>query len=170
MIKAHRFRFLIKQHKDWIYTYAYYFTGDRAEADDITQEAMIRLWQHLDAIQLGSARRWIKKTVRNLCIDSARRRRRITADSDGLDEHPGSLIDPMDRAHDSLLADHIARALTRLPEKHRSVLIMREILDMSYRDISNTLQIPLNSVRVFLWRARSALRETLKKELKDAEI
>ena len=170
MIRAHRFRFLIQQHKNWIYTYAFYFTGDRAEADDITQEAMIRLWRHLDEIKFGSAGRWIKRTVRNLCVDAARRRRRLVIDSESLEDHPGSMIDPMDRAHDSLLADQIARALTLLPEKHRSVLIMREIQDMSYREISTTLQIPLNSTKVFLWRARSALRETLKKELEDAEI
>jgi len=174
MIKTHRFRTLIDKHKEWIFTYAFYFTGDRADAEDVTQEVMLRLWQHLEKIRLGSAGAWIRKTTRNLCIDSRRRRIRYRSDTELADQIPGALDDPIDRTQSSMLSEVIYSALQHLPDKHRSVLIMREIQDMSYREISACLNIPLNSTKVFLWRARSALRrrlsETLKRELQDAEI
>ncbi len=172
-MRTFRFTSIVNQHKDRIFTYSFYFLGNRHDAEDVSQEVLLKAWQHLDEIKIGSAKAWILITTRNLCIDFIRKRKRqgqhitFTA-ADDTDSEPACPVEssPFEIAHAGSLNDQIAKALLLLPETQRSALIMREIQDLTYQDISKALEIPLNSIKVYIMRGRIALREILVKSLK----
>jgi len=173
LMRTLRFTSIVNQYKDRIFTYSCYFLGNRHDAEDVSQEVLLKLWQHLDEIRIGSAKAWILITTRNLCIDFVRRRKRrgqhvtcsAAIDSESEPAGPAELS-PLEMANASSLSEQIAKALLQLPETQRGVLIMREIQDLSYHDISNALKLPLNTVKVYILRGRMALREILAKSLK----
>ncbi len=79
----------------------------------------------------------------------------------------GPEVDPSSAAHNGLMQRQIGVALQRLPELQRSMIIMREIQDMSYQQISSALDMPLNTVKVYIMRGRQSLRKILAYQLKD---
>ncbi len=173
LLRTLRFTSIVNQYKDRIFTYSFYFLGNRHDAEDVSQEVLLKVWQHLDDIKLGSAKAWVLVTTRNLCIDFCRRRKRqarhlTLAAAMDTDAEPAAPVEgsPLEIAQVSSLSEQIAKALLQLPETQRSVLIMREIQDLSYRDISKALEIPLNSIKVYIMRGRMALKAILEKSLK----
>jgi RNA polymerase sigma-70 factor, ECF subfamily len=171
-MKSLRFKILVHAHQKWVYTHAFYFLGNRADAEDVCQEVLLRIWRYLDEIKWDSARPWISKTTRNLCLDVLRRRKHrvgVSAEDETILNLPaeGFEADPSATAHNGLMRQQISEALQRLPELQRSMIIMREIQDMSYHQISAALDMPLNTVKVYILRGRQSLRKILAHQLKD---
>ena len=69
------FKKIVDKHKDWIYSYALYFLGNRMDAEDVTQEVLIRAWQNIDTIHQRKTKAWLTRVTYNLCNDYARRRK-----------------------------------------------------------------------------------------------
>ena len=82
-IKETRYHILIRQYKNLIYGYAFYMMKNRMDADDVTQEVLIKIWKNIDSFNYLSAKSWIMKTTHNLCIDYLRKKKRDTPDSLG---------------------------------------------------------------------------------------
>ena len=174
-IKETRYHILIRQYKDRIYGYSFYMMKNRMDADDVTQEVLIKIWKNIDSFNYLSAKSWIMKTTHNLCIDYLRRRKRETEYNFSVDDVDESLINkdgkkenPLFRIQLMNMKEKIKEALTRLPEKLRSVFILYEIEKFKYREIAKILDMPINSVKVYLLRARKELQKELNKyELQD---
>ncbi len=174
-IKETRYHILIRQYKDRIYGYSFYMMKNRMDADDVTQEVLIKIWKNIDSFNYLSAKSWIMKTTHNLCIDYLRRRKRETEYNFSVDDVDESLINkdgkkenPLFRIQLMNVKEKIKEALTRLPEKLRSVFILYEIEKFKYREIAKILDMPINSVKVYLLRARKELQKELNKyELQD---
>jgi RNA polymerase sigma-70 factor (ECF subfamily) len=162
----------VRRHQKKVFTLASYLLGDPAEAEDVTQEVLIRLWRRgheVDPDRLGS---WLLRVTRNACIDLHRRRGSRPgvvplADGSGsgrevFEDAPG----PEGLARASELGVRIGQALGSLAEPFRSVVILREVQGLSYQEIGEALEIPMSSVRVNLHRGRQRLREQLK-EVRD---
>ena len=152
-----------------VYTLAVYLLANREEAEDVTQEALIRLWRRGHEVLPEKIGPWLVRVTRNACIDAIRRRKggsRVAIDDDaGIELHepaPG----PESLAHASQLGSRILQALDALSEPGRSVVILREIQGLSYQEIGEALEMPMSSVRVTLHRGRRRLREELK-EVRD---
>ena len=168
-----RFKKIVEQHKDRIYSHALYFLGNRPDAEDVTQEVLIRTWKNLDSIYLKTTQAWLMRVTHNLCIDYARRRKSgVTIvqhdDLSILDTKAafsGNGTDPHKDAENSDLRRQIYTALQKLPEHLRSVIMMREINDIKYEEISQALDIPLNSVKVYIHRGRNELKKALDKSI-----
>lgn len=170
MFAEQRYRFLIQQYKNKIYTYSLYMLKNRMDADDVTQEVMIRIWQNIDKFNILAAKTWIIKTTNNLCIDYLRRRTVAVNREFEIDEF---FEDTYSKNHNSenpylithfkMIASKVKEAIQRLPENLRSVFILYEIEEMKYKEISKALDLPINSVKVYLLRARKKLQEELKK-------
>ncbi|MBI5730300.1 MAG: RNA polymerase sigma factor [Ignavibacteriales bacterium] len=170
MFEEQRYRFLIQQYKNKIYTYSLYMLKNRMDADDVTQEVMIRIWQNIDKFNILAAKTWIIKTTNNLCIDYLRRRTVAVNREFEIDEF---FEDTYSKNHNSenpylithfkMIASKVKEAIQRLPENIRSVFILYEIEEMKYKEISKALDLPINSVKVYLLRARKKLQEELKK-------
>ncbi|MDH3593092.1 MAG: RNA polymerase sigma factor, partial [Planctomycetota bacterium] len=155
------YRRALDAHKDRVYGYALRMLGNTAEAEDVAQEALVRLWRHRKKVDgLDAARAWLLRTAQNLCFDRLRQRR--TRPQAVLDEErPGLTLAPDRAAHSGELAKEIGRALERLSHRDRSLVVMREIEGMSYGEIASSLEMPLGTVKATLHRAREKLRKTL---------
>jgi RNA polymerase sigma-70 factor (ECF subfamily) len=156
----------VAAHGRRVFTLSVYLLGDHQEAEDVTQEVLIRLWRwgHKVAPQrIGS---WLLQVTRNACIDQIRKQKGknvllCEGGSDGVEQLWETSPGPERLLSASRLGESIRRALDRLSEPHRSVVILREIQGLSYQEISDVLEMPLHNVRVNLHRGRRKLREEL---------
>ncbi|HHS97477.1 MAG TPA: sigma-70 family RNA polymerase sigma factor [Chloroflexi bacterium] len=151
-----------------IYGYLYRLVGNRQWAEDLTQEAFIRAHQSLN--QLGPPydfKSWIYRIAGNLAIDGLRRYKDEISLPDWdageasapepADEHPEA--DPEQEARREEVRQAVWRALHRLPENYRQILLLRELEGLSYREIAGILGVSLDNVKVTLHRARLAFRD-----------
>jgi len=151
-------------HKDRVHSYATRMLKDTAEAQDVAQEALIRLWQHRSSVDEPGARSWLMRTAHNLCIDRLRKRRVRSEVADGetvvdlqSDDHPG----PQQRVEAGEIGNRIEGALTEMSDLDRAVIVMREIQGLPYDEIAETLGVPLGTLKARLHRARDRLRAQL---------
>ena len=171
-MKRIKFEKYVSRYKDFVYSQAYYFTGNSADAQDITQEVLVKFWHHFESVDSKSTKSWLIKVTRNLCIDHSRKRREIAMarmnpsensgdehfELENIDDSPGPDI-AMERTD---LQMRLKIAIGKLPEKIREAIILREIQGFSYEEIAEALEIPLNSVKVYLHRGRKSLIKILK--------
>lgn len=170
MFKSVKYNYLVKQYKHMIYTYSYYMTRNRMDADDITQDTLIRLWENIELFQEKSTRAWIMRTAHNLCIDLLRRRQKSMVreyhpdmdDDDAVENLGTSDESPEMTVHLRLAAEDIKKALENLSDPLRSVFVLYEIEGFKQREIADILKMPEGTVKVDLMRARKRLQMELK--------
>ena len=157
-------RELYSEHAGALWRYAMRLTGDRARAEDVVQETLLRAWQHPHAFDDSgrSPRAWLFRVARNIIIDERRsvRFRSEVRSPDGSDEFEQGGPDEVDAALDRLL---IADALTHLSPEHRAVIHRSHYLGLTIAQIADDLQIPEGTVKSRLHYALHALRRTLQK-------
>lgn len=158
----------VHRHQDRVYGFARYLLGDPEEARDVTQEVLLRLWHHREAVEEDRLTGWLLRVTRNACIDALRKRRTyqdlVRADAERVGQAASRTPDPEAATEAALFREALERALRQLPEPQRSIVILREIQDCTYEQISEALALPLNTVKVYLHRARKALRNQLREE------
>lgn len=167
--RRRRFDDLVLPHLDAAYNLARWLSGNPAEADDVVQEACLRAFCFFDSFRGDQPRAWLLAIVRNTWFTASRKRHQPgqgdsagydDAHSDGAplpgwqDGHGDSPEQWLLRAEDVRLL-HLA--LERLPLALREVLVLRELEDLSYRDIAAIADIPLGTVMSRLARARKLL-------------
>jgi RNA polymerase sigma-70 factor, ECF subfamily len=138
---------------------------DEAEAEDIAQEAMLRLWRgaasfDLAALGTGGVRPWLRRVVSNLCID----RIRVSRRTDVTDEVPEQ-IEPATQVlglTDAELAARVDQALQRLPERQRLALTLFHYQGLSQLEVGEALGVSDEAVESLLARARRSLKADLK--------
>ncbi|MBI3123532.1 MAG: RNA polymerase sigma factor [Ignavibacteriales bacterium] len=169
MFTEQKYRFFIQQYKNKIYSYSLYMLKNRMDADDVTQEAFIRIWKNIDKVNALAAKTWIMKTTHNLCIDFLRKRATAFNRESEINEEfeesfaaTESTHNPYLTTHFKMMASKVKEAIQRLPENLRSVFVLYEINGLKYKEIAKTLEMPENSVKVYLMRARKKLQEELK--------
>jgi RNA polymerase sigma factor (sigma-70 family) len=169
MLEEQKYRFLIQQYKNKIYTFSLYMLKNQMDADDVTQEVLIRIWKNMDKFNMAAAKTWILKTTNNLCIDYLRKRSVAIKREQEIDEifeetySTGNVKDnPYLITHFKLVASEVKEAIKTLPENLRAIFILYEIEGLKYKEISKALDLPLSSVKVYLLRARRKLQEELK--------
>lgn len=166
MLTRLKFNLLCQCHRDSVYRYAWGMVGNAADAEDITQEALIRLWDHLSRIEILSVRAWLLTATRNLCIDHIRRNKRraesFVGDTGLLDNTSDEQrSSPAEAADDSMTRERAEAAIQALPEMQRTVFLLHEVEGMKYRQIADSLGIPVNTVKVYLLRARRSIHQEL---------
>jgi RNA polymerase sigma-70 factor, ECF subfamily len=167
MLASIKYDILIKKYKNSIYNYALYMMKNRMDADDISQEVFIKIWKNIDNFNIKSAKSWIMKTTHNLCIDYLRRNQKTILRETSIEDKKnmpavGTLTDTEVRIRKEFLKDKIKKGINNLPENLKSVFILYELQGFKYKEISETLSIPLNSVKVYLLRARKQMQDELK--------
>jgi len=160
-----QFKSCVETHRHRVYSYVLHMLGDPAASADVTQDTFIRLWEHRTALEERRVLSWLLRVARNACIDQMRKRkvRRSVDDEEGsiVDSLPDSGRSPYGDAAAALFNERLEQALERLGEPHRSIVVLREIQEYKYEEISDVLNLPLNTVKVYLHRARKALRKDL---------
>ena len=166
MIRELEFKVLCQRHRDEIYRYARALLANTADAEDAAQEVLLRLWNHLPRLNPFNLRAWLLRTTHHYCLDQIRRRSNLAepmlSGHETLEERADELAaDPGLAADSTFRLEQARSALAKLPENLRSVFILYEVNGLRYREIAETLQIPVNSVKVYLLRARERLSKTV---------
>lgn len=159
---------LLAEHRDRVFSRALYVLRDREDAEDVTQEAFLRLWRQGGEVAPDRIAGWLLRVVHNLCIDQTRRRK-VVRSRFGQPEHDlteqlpatGPAADPaaglaLDERQQVLLD-----ALATLPAETRSVMMMHYFEGLRLQDIAAALGKTESAVKVQVHRARKSLRAVL---------
>ena len=134
--------------------YARALVGDRATADDLVQDTLERAWAKLHLYRRGTdLRAWLFTVMHNVHVNRVRAARA----TDTLDEEMPELAQRAPQG-DALLVRDLDRAISRLPDEQRAVLLLVTLEEMSYETVARTLDIPIGTVMSRLSRAREKLR------------
>jgi RNA polymerase sigma-70 factor (ECF subfamily) len=151
-------------HLDAAYNLARWLMHDDSEAQDMVQEAYVRALRHQVGFRGGDEKAWLLAIVRNKCYDRLRQKG-VSTQSEEFDEtlHPSQ--HPMPDPEAALLlterSQMLRRALEELPAEYREVLILRELEQLSYREIASIAGIPIGTVMSRINRARQRLQQAL---------
>jgi len=154
-----------------VYGIAWHFTYDRAEAEELTQDCFLKLWENLDRYEPTEASllAWIAALSRNLCIDHYRKRRREKGFRFLTDEAVTSLLpsadDPQADAVRRERVRFLLEALADLPDELAEVVMLRDLDGLDYREIGDFLRLPDGTVKSRLNRARIELAKAIRKRL-----
>jgi RNA polymerase sigma-70 factor (ECF subfamily) len=162
----HAFGELVRRHRKGVVNVVYRMCGQVELAEDMAQEAFIRAWQKLPGYQPHSPfRNWLYRIATNATLDVLRRERE-TVD---IDDYPlaESGIGPEASVEARNRAELVQRAILSLPPSSRGVLVLREYEGLSYKEISETLDIPIGTVMSRLNYARQRLTTELEDLIKE---
>ena len=163
---------LVRRYERKVYGLAYRYAGDPDDAADLAQEAFLKAFCALGTFRgRSSFSTWLYRVTANVCLDALRsRQRRPTlsldqAQSGGEGDREWGLADPRADLQEQVLRREVRaiihHAIGRLGPEHRLVVILRDLQDLSYQEISQILGINLGTVKSRLNRARLALRDEL---------
>jgi len=158
------FRALVDRHLGSVLGIARRMLRDDAEAEDVSQEALLRLWRNAAGLELGAngVRPWLRRVVSNLCIDRARARRNTTlTDTVPEESEPAGQLRHLAERE---LSGRVDAALKALPERQRLALTLFHYEGMSQIEVGEVLGISDEAVESLLARARRTLKATLREE------
>ena len=152
---------LLREIETHVYRTAYYILGNEQDAMDAAQEALIRIYTKIGSYEeKAQFNTWVQRIVTNICIDKFRRKKPTVS----IDEH--NMVFPTgNHVEEALMSQYMAKdiraAIDKLPEHHRAVVVLRYMQDFSYNEIAESLDLPLNTVKSYLFRARQQLQTLL---------
>ena len=164
--QARRFRELAMPHLDDVYTLARYLLRDATDADDAVQECYLRALKHFHSYRGPAIKPWLFAILRNVC--NAEFARRAGAPATGADPLPEDgekapiWQEDQDTPEAAIVKQHdsgtIQRLIAALAEPFRETFVLREIENLSYREIADVAEVPVGTVMSRLARARAMLR------------
>jgi len=155
---------VVRMHSARVYRLAYRLTGDRHDAEDLTQEVFVRVFRSLSTYAPGTFEGWLHRITTNLFLDQARRKSRIRFEGfadDAAERLPGREPTPAQAYFDTHLDGDIEAALAALPPEFRAAVVLCDIEGLSYEEIAATLGVKLGTVRSRIHRGRGQLRAAL---------
>jgi len=158
---AEAFRIIVDRNVIALHRVAYRMIGDATEAEDLAQEALLRLWRDAAKWQVGHAGTgaWLRRVVVNLCLDRLRRRR-FSSDEEVPERADEALPAPEEIDAGRLRAATVA-AIAALPDRQRAAVVLTYYEEVSNQVAAETLDMNLKAFESLLLRARSALRAAL---------
>jgi RNA polymerase sigma-70 factor, ECF subfamily len=156
---------------DQLYNFARWLTQDTAEAEDLVQETYAKALRGFSSFQTGTNfRAWMYRILRNSFLSSRTGLKLTVALDPDNEEH---ILPAMTATPESILVEEadremVRQALVELPLHFREILLLCDVEEMSYQEISETLSIPAGTVMSRLFRARKALRELLRTKIQGA--
>jgi RNA polymerase sigma-70 factor (ECF subfamily) len=156
---------LLRRHYDRIFAVCRRITGNDADAADAAQDALISIVRSIGRFDgRSSFSTWAYRIATNASLDELRRRRRRPALADDrADGHESAVVDPDAGPRVEAVADRMAldAALARVPEHFRVPLVLRDVADLDYAEIAESLDLPPGTVKSRIARGRAALAELL---------
>ncbi|MGI8524731.1 MAG: sigma-70 family RNA polymerase sigma factor [Pseudolabrys sp.] len=166
--KARQFRDLVLPHLDDVYTLARFLTDGASEAEDAAQECFLRAFRHFDSYRGPAIKPWLLAILRNACRAVHAKNAGLVYTDAGTADVAGAAppiwSEPADTPERLVLRQHDTDAMRRLienlPPEFREVIVLREINDLSYREIATVIDVPIGTVMSRLARGRALLRDT----------
>lgn len=156
---------------DALYNFAYYLVGNETDANDLVQEAYLRAYKSALSYQENSnAKAWLFRILKNVFINDYRKRKNrpqqvdyeeiVTFHNEDDSPYSGSL-DLREDMFSTMMGDEITAAMDSLPVDFRVVILLNDIEDFTYEEISKIINVPIGTVRSRIFRARNMLKEKL---------
>lgn len=144
-----------------VLSHAFRVLGDRAEAEDVAQEAMLKLWKIAPDWRQGEAKitTWLYRVTANMCTDRLRKRRGI--DIEDIPEPEDDTPSVENQMHSAARAQALQQALQSLPDRQRQAVVLRHIEGRSNPEIAEALEISVEAVESLTARGKRALRSIL---------
>ncbi|HXA57573.1 MAG TPA: RNA polymerase sigma factor SigE [Streptosporangiaceae bacterium] len=155
---------VVRDHSARVYRLAYRLTGNRHDAEDLTQEVFVRVFRSLSNYTPGTFEGWLHRITTNLFLDGARRRQRIRFEGladDAADRLQGREPTPAQVYDDQNFDADVQNALDALAPEYRAAVVLCDIEGLSYEEIAATLGVKLGTVRSRIHRGRAQLRAAL---------
>ncbi|MCL1901528.1 MAG: sigma-70 family RNA polymerase sigma factor [Endomicrobia bacterium] len=167
------FEALMSKYKDRVYNIAFSFTANHSESDDISQNIFTKAYFNLKSFEEKAAfSTWLYRIAVNECYNGLKKRKNniLSLDVQICGGENASLKDTIEdksvNVEDTALLKamqlKIRKAILELPDKYRMIVTLRDIEDISYEEISEIMKISQNKVKVWLFRARTKLKDKLK--------
>ena len=166
------FNNLLREHKNQVFTYAFYVLRNREDAEDVTQEVFIKVWRNLEEIDENRCVAWMMKVAHNQCINLIRKHKGSSRHVEDLERAAAESIpaagqsatDPALSFESRETQEKLLRALERLPVKTKSLLLLHYFQGLKYETIGEMLGMNVNTVKVDVHRGRRLLRDILANE------
>lgn len=157
-----RFEQLVIPHLDAAFNLARWILRGRADAEDATQEAMLRAYRFFGGFHGTDARAWLLQIVRNTCFTWLDKNRHAERQSEFVEEsHPDASSSPESLAIRTSERERLTKALEALQPRYREMIVLRELQGCSYKEIAAITSMPIGSVMSALSRAREQLQIAL---------
>jgi len=159
-----RFERLVLPHLDDAYALAHYLLRDEHDAQDVVHDAVLRALRYFESYRDGDARAWLLSIVRNCCYTWRGRREVVGQGHTHGDVTLADLSDTVAADHHAIQSsdrDLVRRAIDMLPHEFREVIVLRELQELSYKEISTITGVPAGTVMSRLARARKRLAVAL---------
>ena len=164
-----------------VYNIAYRVLGNSEDAGDVTQESFVRLYKNIRSLEdVKHLKPWLCRVAHNLCIDELRRRKARPSESlDAAHELEDGAVsrqleDKTPGPEEAVLLkeelEQLERAIAKLPDEYRVMIVMRDLSGLSYQEISEATQLEMGTVKSRLSRARARLREVFVREQSELRI
>lgn len=151
--------------KDKLYRFAFRMLQDVQEAEDVVQDVMVRIWSKKgEWDQWNSLEAYCMTATRNTCVDRMRRQKLHQVQENRADGISSPDKDPHEKMMGKEIGQRIRKCMGALPENQRMIIQLREMEGFSYNEIAEILDISLDQVKVNLFRARNALKNSINKE------
>jgi RNA polymerase sigma-70 factor (ECF subfamily) len=169
---------LARRHHGKLVSFLYGLTGDATSAEDLAQEAFVRVYRHArDYEPIAKFTTWLYTIGRNLAFNEVRDRKHRptlalnkpvasdTSETEAVAVLEGEGPAPSDEAHRKEIALELRRVIDELPEPYRLVLVLCDLEELSYQECAVALDLPIGTVRSRLSRARGHLEERLRRHM-----
>lgn len=154
---------LVAEHADSVYRLAFRLSGNQHDAEDLTQDAFMRVFRSIDKYQPGTFEGWLHRITTNLFLDMVRHRSRISMEAlpEDYERVPGTDMTPEQAYSVANLDPALQEALDELAPDFRVAVVLCDVVGMTYDEIADTLGVKMGTVRSRIHRGRSQLRASL---------
>ncbi|GEC12008.1 MULTISPECIES: RNA polymerase sigma factor SigE [Glutamicibacter] len=155
---------MVQEHGQRVFRLAYRLTGNRQDAEDLSQEAFVRAFKALENYTPGTMGGWLHRITTNLFLDQARRKSKIRFDrfAEGSEDRmPGTAVTPERYFEFNNLDVDVQEALRALSPEFRAAIVLCDMEGFSYEEVSRILDVKLGTVRSRIHRGRAMLRDAL---------
>lgn len=160
---AEAFSELVRRHEKVVYNLAFRFMREASLAEDMAQEAFLKAFRLLKGFRGDCTfSTWMYRVTCSVCLTELKRRKR-RGEVEFLPDHAGAVTGNEAEAAD--MAAQVRRAVTHLPERYATIITLYYLQEMPYEEIARIMEIPMGTLKTWMFRARKELREIVEKEL-----
>lgn len=169
--KQEDFRSEMIPHLDALYNFAIRLTTDPTEAEDLVQDTIVKAYRFFNSYEKGTnAKAWLFRILKNSYINNYRKKSKqphqvdydeVSSFYETVRSEQSDTTDMEDIMYRDMLDDQVTRALQRLPEDFRTVVLLCDVEGFTYEEIANMLDVPIGTIRSRLHRGRNLLRAEL---------
>jgi RNA polymerase sigma-70 factor (ECF subfamily) len=154
------FRLQVNSNKNGLYAVCYQMLKNSLEAEEVVQDTFVKLWQAKENGQ-KQPKAWLYQVAKNQCLDLLRKRQHEMKYQQHNLLNQATVRSACDELVNAELSDHISAAIEELNEPYKSLIVLREISQLTYQQLADVLDLNVAQIKVYLHRARATLKQKL---------